>query len=372
MRRKKIFVNYLIILIATSTFVFVGCDVSNDNNIKVGVILPLSGSSADAANQIKDGIELAKDDLQKSFPRYEIDLIYGDSKNQAKDGLAEYNKMKSLQNIQYFIASNSGVVAPLVQTVKNDRDVILMTTVNSASGIPQSGENIYRIFVSVENEAKTMAEFIGDSLKVNNISVLYINDDFGLSGVRVFKEKLSSYNMRVLWESSYEKNGLDFSNTIFKMPPETEVVYVIGYDTAFGTIIKQLREFGYKNNIVTTIGLSVPSWSAIAGQAAENAYYTSANFSTMKPSTENKVYIKNFELKHGKLPSSFSAFGYDAASILLQGVIKSKESGKSFQEIINEINYVGTMGKVRFDKDGEADLPLSIYQFHESGGLKIK
>jgi branched-chain amino acid transport system substrate-binding protein len=351
---------------------FSACENGKQDTVKIGVILPLTGSSADAANQIKDGIELALDQFVKNSPEVKIELIYGDSKNQAKDGLSEYNRIKSIEGAKFFIASNSGVVAPLVETVKNDKDIIMMTTVNSAMGVPQAGENIYRIFVSVENEAKTMAGFISKELKLQNISLLYINDDFGLSGKKVFNQELELMGFKVLWESSFEKNGIEFANIINKIPGNTEVVYVIGYEKAFGLIIKQLRELGFQKEIVTSIGLSVPSWRAIAGKAAEGVHYTAANFSVDNPSAENKHFIEEFNAKYNKTPSSFSAFGYDAANVLFNGIKYIKIQKGSFNESLTGTDYIGSMGKVIFDKYGEADLPLSIYVYKNEKEIKVK
>ena len=360
-------------IILLSLMIFQGCAKKNEEGVfKIGAILPLTGSSADAANQIKRGIELAKDNFLLENPNLNINIVYGDSKNSAKDGLIIFNKMKNIDKIKYYLAMNSGVVVPLVQTMKNYNDVVLMSTVNSAAGVPQTSDNIFRIFVSVENEVKTMAKFLIENRGLNKISVLYINDDFGLSGFNVFKRELESFSEKIYWSSSFEKNGKDFSNIVHKIPNKSEVVYVIGYDSAFGLIIRQLREHGYKNNIVTTIGLSVPPWRAIAGDAADGAFYTAADFSTTYPTEYNQKFIDNYNDKYGISPTSFTAFGYDAAYILLSGMKKGDLQVDETINAIKNIDYIGTMGNIKFDEFGEADLPLNIYQYKNKKEIKIQ
>ncbi len=338
-------------------------NVSNNDEkvIKVGAILPLSGgSSSDAGHQIKNGIELYKNEFNKTH-KQQIDVVYGDSKNSAASGISAYKKLK-MQGVKYFLASNSGVVVPLVNELKKDKENLLMTTVNSAAGVPESGKNVFRVFVSIQNETKTMAKYIGEKLGLKKISVLYINDEFGKSGLETFGKNNVS---QILFQEAFDKSAIDFKNVISKLPKESEAVYVIGYDNALGLIVKQLRELGYKNKIFTTIGMSVAPWRAKAGEAANGVSYTGINFNQNSKDKQVVDFVNRFKKEFDKEDvTSFNVFAYFSFKIFADAIASCENQNN--QCVINKINNSSTqsiMGKINIDNNGEADLPLSIYVF---------
>ncbi len=331
-----------------------------DDLIKIGAILPLSGgSSSDAGNQIKDALELYKEEYNLLNVK-KVEIIYGDSKNSASDGISAYRQIKA-NGVKYFIASNSGVVMPLTNEFKRDTGNLLMTTVNSAAGVPESGENIFRIFVSIQNETKTMANYIKDNLELKSIAVLYINDEFGKSGLENF-EKYNSID--ILYRESFDKNSIDFKNIVNKIPRKAEAVYIIGYDNALGLIIKQLREAGFKNKILTTFGMSIPPWRAKAGNAAEGVIYTGSSFDSNSSDTLVVNFIKKFKAKFNKEVTSINVFSYYSMKIFLDAINNCHtESTKCVINRINNSSNESIMGKINIDENGEADLPLSLYTY---------
>lgn len=333
---------------------------SKENVVKVGAILPLTGGgSADAGEQLKNSFEMFKDEYNIEND-LKLQIEYGDSKNSAADGISVYQKMNKLDNINFFIASNSGVVVPLSKEVAKNQNALLMTTINSSAGVPESGDNIFRVFVSIQNEAKTMSNYIKTKLNKNRVAVLYINDDFGLSGVNTFENIFGN----VSYKSPFEKGSSDFKNVVLKVPKDVEVVYVIGYDNALGTIIKQLREFGYKNTIVSTIGMSIEPWRKNAGDAAEGVIYTSSNFNPSSANREVREFTEKFMAKFNKTPTALNVFGYYSMKILINGIKNCPDySPKCVISKINNSTHESIMGKISIDNVGEADLPLSIYIF---------
>lgn len=340
--------------------------------IKIGAILPLTGGSSSSAGvQIKKGIELYKEEFNNNNNnKAKIDIVYGDSRNSASHGISSYRDMKA-QGVEYFLASNSGVVVPLLHELKRDGDNLMMTTVNSAAGVPEAGENIFRVFVSIQNETKTMAKYIKEDLKLDNISILYINDEFGKSGLEAFEK---NNEVEILFKEAFNKSDSDFKNIINKLPKESEAVYVIGYDNALGLIVRQLRELGFKNKILTTIGMSVAPWRAKAGKAADGVIFTGTNFNQNSKRTDVVKFVNEFkeEFKEENV-TSFNVFAYYSFKIFVDAIDSCRNNdNRCIIDKINNSKNQSIMGEIFIDKKGEADLPLSIYQYKQGQEKKIK
>lgn len=109
-------------------------------NIKVGVIIPLSGSLAEYGTALKNAIELARIDDSKSMRI--LDIIYEDSQSDPKLALSAFNKITSspIDLVYVWGATPSETIAPVAEgkkipllamsvspTVAKDRQYVLRT-----------------------------------------------------------------------------------------------------------------------------------------------------------------------------------------------------------------------------------------------------
>lgn len=338
------------------------------DTITIGAILPLTGSSASAADFAKQGIELAISQLNNNRPPAapELRVEWADSKNAAKDGLAAFNHLYSARGIRFFLATNSGVVVPLASAVGNREDILLMTTFSSAPGIPKSGPNIFRLFVTAENEASAMSRFLIDR-GVTKAAVFYINDDFGLGGLNTFTRDYGVAGGTVAWKESWRKDGTDFRSSLQKLPKDAQALYIIGYEAGLGLSVKQARETGYTGLVCTTVGMSLPPWRAAAGGAAEGVFFTNTDYTPESPRLETKSFVDAFRAKHGSTPNSFSAFAFEMAMSLGLAIQDEAKSGlpikaSAISEKLQSMQpRPSSLGSIRFGKERDANPELSIW-----------
>jgi branched-chain amino acid transport system substrate-binding protein len=341
---------------------------SDNDTVAIGAILPLTGSSASAAEYAKQGIELAITQLNSNRPPSapELQVEYADSKNAAKDGLAAFNHLYSARGIRFLMATNSGVVVPLASAVGSREDILLMTTFSSAPGIPKSGPNIFRLFVTAENEASAMSRFL-NGRQVTKAAVFYINDDFGLGGLEAFTRDYGAAGGTVVWKESWRKDGTDFRSSLQKLPKDAQALYIIGYEAGLGLSVKQAREAGYTGIICTTVGMSLPPWRAAAGEAAEGVFFTNTDYTPASTRLETKNFVDAFRSKHGSAPNSFSAFAYEMAMSLGLAVQDQAKSGLPIEAsfLSKKLQSMqprpSSLGLIRFGEERDANPELSIW-----------
>ena len=358
---KKIF---LVLLIISAVFSLTSCTKENAE-IKIGAILPLTGSAATVGEFQKNGIEIAVSEINESggINGKKIKVVYGDSKNEGKEGVLLLRRMMDIDQVDIFLASQSGVVVPIATQVASEKNALLFVTISSMPGITKMGNNIFRFFVTSENESRKMAKFASNNLKIKNVGVFYINDDFGLGGLKTFKESLKNYGGDVIWEDSYEKTGFDFRTVLQKTVgnKKMEALYIIGYDKAFAIAVKQAREVGLKIPILASIGMSVPDWINIAGASAEGVYVTATRFEPTSNESNIQTFVKKYKKLFGKVPNVLAAFTYDSFKILSDGILKGGVTPNKLIEILEQTqNYRGIIGNITFDKTREGNVDLII------------
>lgn len=364
MNYKKI-ISLSFIAIFSFVLFFSGCGKSEKDVMKIGAILPLTGSAATVGEFQKNGIEIAVSEINESggIDGKKMEVIYGDSKNEGKEGISVLRKMMDIDQTKIFLASQSGVVVPVATQVAAQKDALLFVTISSIPGITKLGNNIFRFFVTSENESRKMAKFASEKLEVKNVGVFYINDDFGLGGLKTFKESFSQYGGKVVWENSYEKTGSDFRTTLLKAARTRNLgaLYIIGYDRAFAIAVKQAREVGIKVPILTSIGMSVPEWINIAGASAEGVYVTATRFEPDSDDPNIKTFVEKYNKRFGKIPNVLAAFTYDSFRLIVEGFRMGAKSPNELAEKLKQIkNYHGTIGNINFDDSREASIDLVI------------
>jgi len=382
---KKIVPAAIVALLVIGAVIFLNGRVSKNSGkhlqathadvVKIGAILPLTGSSANAAEFAKRGLEIAIKNLNitRDTGQPRLEVVYGDSKNMAKDGLTVFNKMVNLDRLKFFFATNSGVVVPLSETVGTRTDVVLMITISSAPGVAAKGPNIFRFFVTAKNEAQTMSQFLRKDKDISKVGVFFINDDFGLGGVKEFEKSFAESGGEVVWKDSWEKGKTDFKSSLFKIPKDAQALYVIGYEAGLGLAVRQARETEFQGIICTTVGMSVPPWRAAAKEAADGVFYTSTGFSPDNPEPNAVNFVKTFQELYGDKPNSFAAFAYDSMFLLGKAIQSNGDNPLAVAKTLAVTAPIqGVFGNIRFNEEGEADLPLAIWQFKDGRERLVK
>lgn len=353
-------------IVLLALFFFAACNNAKKDKdvIKIGAILPLTGSASSVGEFQKNGIEVAVSEVNEmgGINGEKVEVIFGDSKNEGKEGLAVLKKMVELDKVKVFIASQSGVVVPLAKEISNNKDLLLFITISSYPEVTKLGNNIFRFYVTSDNESKKMADFTYNKLGIKNAGIFYINDDFGIGGLKTFRNKCIELGGKVVWEGSYEKTGSDFKTTLLKATnSKMEALYIIGYDKAFAIAVKQAREVGMKLPILASIGMSVPEWIKIAGESAEGIYVTATRFEPGFNNPKIKTFVEKYNKQFGKDPNMLAAFTYDSFKLIIEAFSKGANSPQELAEKLKKINnYEGTIGNISFDISREGNIDLII------------
>lgn len=354
-------VGFLSVIICATAFV--GCK-KEPAVYKIGANLILTGSAAMSGEYVKNGIDLAVEEINEAggIKNKKVEIVYGDNKNDPKEAVSIFNKLVTADRVPAIISMFS---SPSLAQVKlaDEKKVVLATTIVSLPGIGNMSPWVFRYFISIDAECSVLADFIFTKQNIKKIGFLYINDDYGRGGFKSFKDSYEKLGGSITFAESFEKNDIDFRSILFRLKATNpEGVCVIGYDKPLGIIIKQIREVGIKSQIFAPMSLSVPVVLEQAGDAAEGAYLTMSNFDIDYPATPlAKKFITNYQKKFGKLPSHYSAFAYDLVRLICRAIEMKGYTPSAIKDgLLSIINYPAVMGNVTILPNGETEFSLSI------------
>ncbi len=343
-----------------------------DSVIKIGAIVFLTGNQSTLGSEVNNAFNIAMEDINKKggLNGKKVQLIVEDSKDLPKDGIMAFNKLV-MDKIPIIITTGD-VVSLSIAPIANKDSVILLTTIAAGSEITQNGEWVYRVWIQAERQAKAIADYTFQNLKIKKSAILFINNDYGITSSNIFKRIFTQFGGTITGMDSYSIEQKDIKNQIIKLiQNKPEAIFVTGFGMGYANCIRQLRSMNYKGLIVTDNTFSIPFFQEQTKSANEGIYFTSTLFdeNSMDSISYNfsKKYFENYNMK----PSFVGAFAYDALNLAIHCIEQGEYNNIKMKYVLNNLNnYKGLIGNIKFNKTGEIDFPLVIKKM-EKGIVRI-
>jgi branched-chain amino acid transport system substrate-binding protein len=350
----------------------VGADAQNKGTIKIVSQTPLSGGQSKLGTAIKNGVELGVQDFGKLVTAYGFRLVYEPYDDQAnKDtGVANANRLINDNDVLAVVGHlNSGVAIPSSEVYAR----VNLTMVSPANTNPlvtdrrstQAVTN--RVCGRDDVQGPAGAEFVVNTLKAKKIYVINDKTAYGEGLAQAFSARAKALGAQIPFDSGIEAAERDF-NTILNraVVDKPDVVYYAGiYDQA-GPLLKQMRAKGITAAFVGGDGLDSSELQALGGaDNMKNVYFTTTS-GPVSSLPAAKRFAERYKAKYNADPEGYSAYGYDATRVVLQGIANAirdnkgaKPTRQAVARAVRGVKFNGITGAIAFNARG--DLPVAKY-----------
>ena len=369
MSRKTIFaiIAVLVVIAAIIVGIRLAQKPAEENVIKIGAILPLTGSAAEIAEQHKMGLDFAVEKINSmgGINGEKLEIIYEDDRNDAKQTVSSFNKLVDIDKVPLVITAMSGP-SMAIYPIAEQKKVVLFANCGHPE-ITSLGAWVFRNFPTSKHEAQEMIDFAYNKLKVKNLAILYVNDAFGEAAMKTVKDGFENLGGRIIIAEPFEKDVTDFRTQITKVIRiKPEAIYIYGYGKANGLVVKQTRELGYKGYILGSYNFSVEPTLGIAKDALEGSFFTVPAFDPSSQDKEIVEFVNDFQKKYDRQPVWNTVNEYDAINIIAEVI---KEQGYSAEKIKTGLenlgSFVGLAGKYKSLPNGEWVSELTVKTFNQ-------
>lgn len=330
---KKLFSLLVVLLLVCSV---AGCKEKEAETIKIGSSGPLSGSVSIYGLAVKEGVELAIEEINAAGgvnvdgTMMKLELVdFVNDEADAKKAAAALTSLISKDVDVVVGAVTSGATEGLIaEAVKHGVPVITPTGTADKLTIGDNGDerdvryNVFRACFYDSYQGKFMGEYAAQE-GVKKAYVLYNNDEDYSKGLKdAFVTAATAGNVEVV-TAAYSKQDKDFN--AFWVPileGGYDCVYVPDYYENVYNILKTGYAKGY-----TGVCYGGDGWDGVIKQVKEgenasfleNCYYTNHYFGESE-SPAVKTFVEKYQAKYGSIPVSFAALGYDAVYIAKQAI----------------------------------------------------
>lgn len=359
---KKIWIAIGIAILVVLTIVLVIIQTKKEPEvIKIGAILPLTGPSAQYGRWIQEALELGKEEInsQGGINGKKLEIIYED--DQANPTFAA-NAMRKLVNRDMvplvFGSWASSCVLAQAPIAEQTRTVLMAEAISPK--IRDAGDYIFRIQPDARYYLRKFVPFVYNELGIRKVSILYVNNDFGLDQANVFKSEFEAMGGVILSIDAFEQGATDFKTELVKVKAKnSEAIFCPAY-TEIAVVLKQAKELGMNQQFLTSIPFENPDIIKAAGNAAEGVTYPH-HFDPEALDPLVQEFQKKYEARYGRKAEGFAALAYDGIRIIAEVMKKCGSDATCIKDELYKVkDFPGVTGSTTFDDHGDVVKPIVI------------
>ncbi|KNE83851.1 MULTISPECIES: branched-chain amino acid ABC transporter substrate-binding protein [Streptomyces] len=318
-------------------------DSSGDDSsgpIKLGMLTPLTGSSAAIGPYMKDGAQLAVDEINAKggVDGRKLSLTVEDEACDPKTAAAGAAKLVSA-DIDISVGGYcSSATLPTLSIFGKAHIPMLIPAANSADLVSQKQQNVFLLNGTGIQQAEAASKFI-KAAGSKGVALVDDNTSYSTDITKRTEEGLKQSGVEVVNHQSVTAGESDYSGAINAvLDSKADFIYWTGYYQEGGLLIKQLKAAGYKGEIMVADGSVDAKLIQIAGQKnAQGVFATMTQTPQTIPGGE--AWVAKYKEKFGSEPGPYSTQAYDAVRVAAEAVRKAGSTdGQAVTSALEQID----------------------------------
>ncbi|HEY5900882.1 MAG TPA: ABC transporter substrate-binding protein [Burkholderiales bacterium] len=331
--------------------------------VRVGVLMPISGPGSYFGVMGKEGTELALEQLKGGVNGKKLEVQYEDS---ACSPLQATNAVKRILDqfkphivVGEECSDASLAIAPILEQAK----VLQLNAGSVTMKLTESGyKYVFRIFPNAEQQSLPLVKVAYNVLKARTAVILPEKTNAGADNAEGFKKPFEAMGGKVLAVIDYGRDVNDFTAIATRIAAlgKIDVLPTFSLEGQQVRLTQALAQAkvvkGGGGNAVQMGSIWLPyGFEQKAGQSSEG-YVRVVQFD---PTENRKVvqdFVKSYKAKFGqdKVPTHITAHAYDTIMLIAEAVRRGATDTESMREQFRKMKRVElTTGFVTFDEKGQ-------------------
>lgn len=337
----------------------------SQQSIRIGALLPLTGEAASYGEDCRRGIELALLDAKQKYQQ-PIDIVFEDTKADPKVAISAFNKLANVDRVQAVIggmfSSTTLAVAPLAQQA----GIILLTPTAADEKIPATGDHIYSIYPSASSEGRFMANSL-EPQATERVAVLYQNQTATKAIANAFAAAIQHRGGSVVLNESIPDEKSTYRSIMEKVAATKPTsIYLSAYRDPVALLIVIGKEMGLDVVYATQSTLYDEKALSDYPNKLDGVLISGPYFGGENNSEAIARFSDDYMQRFSRPPSVWSAYGYDAADILISALVKSSKDASKPQDYLAGQVFNGLTGRTEIKSDRTIEKEMVLYRIQNN------
>ena len=313
--------------------------------IKVGLMLPASGTFAALGTAVENGFRLYVSEQGGKLAGREIEFVKVDDESDPSKATDNVNKLIKRDNVDVLVGTvHSGVTMAMARVAKATGTLLIVPNAGAdAVTGAMCAPNIFRSSFSSWQPGYAMGQVMADKghKKVVTITWKYAAGD---ESVAAFKESFEKRGGQVVKELTLPFPNVEFQSLLTEIAAtKPDAVYTFFAGGGAVKFVKDYAQAGLKKNIPLYGAGFLTDGTLEAQAAAADGVLTTLHYAdslnTPRDNSFRLSYVKSYKLQ----PDVYAVQGYDAAQILAAGMVAVKG------DLTKKAEFTAAVRKARID-----------------------
>ena len=352
-----------------------GSAVAMAENIKVGIVLPLTGEQAKFGEIEKRSFLMAAEEINAKggVKGNKLELLFEDDTGKPDVGRSATEKLISQEKVSIITGGYSSSVTAAATAVAQQFKVPFLVTTGSADKITESGyDYVFRINPPASEYPAAVVTFLQEVVKPKTAVILFENSLFGQSSSKEFEEDCQKLGIKVLLKEGYNKGAIDFKPMLTKVrATNPDLVYMVSYVMDAALLMRQAKELDFNPRLFVGggAGFTLPEFHKNAGDAAEFVYSATLWVETVVyPGAMD--YFKKYQAKYKEDTEYHGAEAYASMYVVADALKRAKSiTPKDVRDALAATDMMTAFGPVKFvsyeKKTQQNKLPTFMVQWQK-------
>lgn len=341
---------------------------SSDTTVRIGSASPLTGPQAHIGTDIRNGAQLAVDQLNAKGveiggKKVKLELVAEDDQADPKTATLVAQKLVDSKVAAVVGHFNSGASIP-ASRIYSDAGIPQISPGSTNPKYTQQGfKTTFRVLANDLQQGKVIGEFAVKNLNGKKVGIIDDRTAYGQGLADEVEKAVKASGGEVVAREYTTDKATDFlailTNIKGKAP---NVVVFAGIDPQAGPMVKQMRSLGMDAKFLGGDGMQTPNFIKLAGQDAEGAMASIPGL-PKDQMPGGKEFLDQFKSKFNAEVELFAPFGYDAVHVFVDSMKRANSTDPAkFLPEIGKTSIDGVIGPIAFDDKGDIkDGPITIF-----------
>ena len=293
-------------------------------------------------------------------------LEIGDDACDPKQAVAVANQLvgKGVSFVAGHFCSGSSIPASEVYA---EEGILQISPASTNPKLTERGlDNVFRVCGRDDQQGLVAGTFLAKNFGKVNIAIIHDKTAYGKGLADETKKTLNRLGVKETLYEAYTAGDKDYSALVSKLKVNRiEVLYVGGYHTEAGLIVRQMRQQGMKTMLVSGDALVTNEYWSITGKAGEGTLMT---FSPDPRKEKAAAEVVARFRADGYEPEGYTLYTYGAIQAWAQAV--EKIGGTDTDKLSRHLKsnqFDTVLGRIGFDKKGDVTAPGYVFYEWKDG-----
>ena len=340
-------------------------------DLVIAVAGPITGQYAVFGEQMLRGAEMAVADINAAggVLGRKLVLEVGDDACEAKQAVAVANQManKGISFMAGHFCSSTSIPA---SEVYYEEGILQISPASTNPMLTERGfDNVFRTCGRDDQQGQVAGSFIAKNFPGARIGILHDKTAYGKGLADETKKELNARGVQEVLYEAYTAGEKDYSALVSKLKFESiDIIYLGGYHTEAGLIVRQARQQGLKARLISGDALVTEEFWSITGPAGEGTLFSFSPDPSKNPEAEDVV--ARF-LEQGYRPEGYTLYTYAAIQVFAQAA--ELTGGTDVDDLINKLRtekFDTVFGAIGFDHKGDVNAPGYVFYEWSNGNYE--